>query len=807
MSRGHVKKTDIPTPIEEEAAFEAEVSITRIPPSPLDFDTHRQRFNTNRLLTRSPSPRTSEFDGVDIGPKHRKRTISLRTCPSSLRRRHSEDGVAEPMIVESPSNISMRQDLLKVSEYPEYLVEFEGSEVIQLWQILPELFSPSESRDPERATEQAWSNCAKEMIHYDAANVTRWKEEIDTLLVFAGLFSAVVTAFLVESCKSLHPEPTERIAAVLELIAAEIRNATIEESPIGPTVDTSFWLGEYAAGIMTISRSRVSRKHAHTRQHRHNALCKWRVKTIMTALPVILQVALVFFLVGISELLWAFNRNVGIVAISFLAALLAFSLVTSVLPMFSEDCSYRSPQAFALYFGTQLLTCTRLAGPVECEEELKPVPTHTGTQVLLNAQPQVRRLLSWLSEHGGKRVHWSWKAREEAKLLACHSNYDVTMLDELDGVKMDLETLQNIVQPCLLTLESREALTCVRKLLIRRADAVVFELPFWTHSLDRETLLTLLNILLDLLGEGTREVATPSQRFDEDQQWQLLQMLHRLVVEVPGHITLLEGRCDRIFTVLLACRRRRPSQQPAENRKLIYGLLVTLTGEVPPPSAVTSQDVDDVITYASGEIASTDFSNDDRTVLSICTIVVVIIRALHTHHLDGTSCPDGPSPQLRQVLDLFCSTLDKVIIPKFAAGTEPPENPGEYFAVINDFFKSFEALLVFLGTSVSMADSWTAVKRKISELDERCSKGVSQSVDAMGRTTKKIMDNIESLQFAKGHVPQRRATSESFRRVAAPPKVPLRQTLSEPVEVNTGVVDLIASTFHCHSAKRDECPV
>ncbi|KAI0707961.1 hypothetical protein C8Q76DRAFT_599322, partial [Earliella scabrosa] len=225
-----------------------------------------------------------------------------------------------------------------------------------------------------------WSDCARMMMEYDEAKVRRWKEEIDTLLVFAGLFSAVVTAFLVESCKALHPEPAERIVAVLELIAAELRNTSHEESPIGPEVETRFvpthlaplinalwftsltfslgvafvgllikqWLGEYTVGLMNVSRSRVSRKHAHARQHRHDALHKWRVQTIMSALPVMLQIALIFFLIGLAELFMGFDRKVGIVALSFLIALVAFSLATSVLPAFIEDCSYRSPQALAL---------------------------------------------------------------------------------------------------------------------------------------------------------------------------------------------------------------------------------------------------------------------------------------------------------------------------------------------------------------------------------------------------------------------------------------------------------------------------
>ena len=33
---------------------------------------------------------------------------------------------------------------------------------------------------------KAWSSCARAMMEYDEANVKRWKEEIDTLLVFVS---------------------------------------------------------------------------------------------------------------------------------------------------------------------------------------------------------------------------------------------------------------------------------------------------------------------------------------------------------------------------------------------------------------------------------------------------------------------------------------------------------------------------------------------------------------------------------------------------------------------------------------------
>ncbi|KAI0763499.1 hypothetical protein BD413DRAFT_457378, partial [Trametes elegans] len=43
----------------------------------------------------------------------------------------------------------------------------------------------------------------------------RWKSELDTLLVYAGLFSAILTAFNVESYRLLTPDTMETAVAVL----------------------------------------------------------------------------------------------------------------------------------------------------------------------------------------------------------------------------------------------------------------------------------------------------------------------------------------------------------------------------------------------------------------------------------------------------------------------------------------------------------------------------------------------------------------------------------------------------------------
>ncbi|KAF8870134.1 hypothetical protein BD779DRAFT_1417289, partial [Infundibulicybe gibba] len=49
-----------------------------------------------------------------------------------------------------------------------------------------------------------------------------WNSEIDSLLTFAGLFSAIVTAFTIESYQWLQPSPQDATNQILLNISAQL---------------------------------------------------------------------------------------------------------------------------------------------------------------------------------------------------------------------------------------------------------------------------------------------------------------------------------------------------------------------------------------------------------------------------------------------------------------------------------------------------------------------------------------------------------------------------------------------------------
>ncbi|TFK84738.1 hypothetical protein K466DRAFT_496034, partial [Polyporus arcularius HHB13444] len=103
------------------------------------------------------------------------------------------------------------------------------------------------------------------------------------------------------------------------------------------------WLTEYKSGV-----SGTSRQTARLRQLRLNSLQRWRVKEIVSFLPVLLQIASGLFFAGLLILLWNLNRTVAIVGTFFVAILLAFSLGTIILPSVVSHCSYLSPPSRVL---------------------------------------------------------------------------------------------------------------------------------------------------------------------------------------------------------------------------------------------------------------------------------------------------------------------------------------------------------------------------------------------------------------------------------------------------------------------------
>ncbi|RDX49714.1 hypothetical protein OH76DRAFT_1455771 [Lentinus brumalis] len=172
----------------------------------------------------------------------------------------------------------------------------------------------------EEQHRQAWENTADIVKKSSDEMIERWNKEIDTLLVYAGLFSAILTAFNVQSYPLLTPAPPDPVLMALQQISSQLTSFSVTSSFINATHPTILdlqapaappperwavwlnalwfaslicslsaasvgimvkqWLNQYSSGL-----SGSSRQIARLRQHRLNALEKWCVGGIVAILP------------------------------------------------------------------------------------------------------------------------------------------------------------------------------------------------------------------------------------------------------------------------------------------------------------------------------------------------------------------------------------------------------------------------------------------------------------------------------------------------------------------------------------------
>ncbi|KAK7013610.1 hypothetical protein VNI00_019476 [Paramarasmius palmivorus] len=250
-----------------------------------------------------------------------------------------------------------------------------------------------------KIAEPAYEKLQSEVKKYDDGMVAGWKEDIDTLLVFAGLFSAVVTAFLIESYQWLQEDPEDTTVIILMQIFHQLNASSIPEpesfipeassirincfwflSLIFSLTSALFgllckqWLREHQRDVPT----RTPGEDLALRQLRRDSFEKWGVASFLSALPILLEIALMFFFVGVLDLLWTLHPI--LFGICFTAILLSVGLyfLTTVLPTITIPrdqkfiqtwldrelrrpyhdvgrlahqfiCPYKSPQAWAVY--------------------------------------------------------------------------------------------------------------------------------------------------------------------------------------------------------------------------------------------------------------------------------------------------------------------------------------------------------------------------------------------------------------------------------------------------------------------------
>ncbi|KZV85373.1 hypothetical protein EXIGLDRAFT_841552 [Exidia glandulosa HHB12029] len=221
------------------------------------------------------------------------------------------------------------------------------------------------------ADARVWKVFRDEASAYDTRMLDVWNKSLDVHLLFAGLFSAVVTAFLIESTKLLQPDTDAFVvAALFSLVEAENPDESVyfpvQDFPTGVVATesilvnalwyTSLALALAAAFVAILCKQSLSEyslraaipsdnalQWARRRQLSDWRLSTWALTDVIAILPGLLHLALLLFFAGLTLSLLIINRAVGVLLCVLFAVFCTSYFTVTVASIIFDDSPFMTP--------------------------------------------------------------------------------------------------------------------------------------------------------------------------------------------------------------------------------------------------------------------------------------------------------------------------------------------------------------------------------------------------------------------------------------------------------------------------------
>ena len=259
----------------------------------------------------------------------------------------------------------------------------------------------------EKIDNAFWEKLLSEGKEYgDNSPVSAWKDELSNLLIFVshfsndslififmfypqiGIFSAVVTGFLVISVPLLQENPVTSPTQLLVNIpsppttAASNLSISVQSNSTSQfatskqvvqvnilwtcslslcfttafyTISAQQWLRHLTVPLNLVPRETVLLKELYT-----IGVSSWRVEDLINMLPTLIQVAVVLFLSGMAVFLKEFDTTVFTIFFAVSFGPLALWLVVSIIPFIDLHCPYKSPAVLAALLLFRIITLPML---------------------------------------------------------------------------------------------------------------------------------------------------------------------------------------------------------------------------------------------------------------------------------------------------------------------------------------------------------------------------------------------------------------------------------------------------------------
>ncbi|KAF7352441.1 hypothetical protein MVEN_01208700 [Mycena venus] len=206
----------------------------------------------------------------------------------------------------------------------------------QLQQAVEALKQKVPTTDKKTAFWQAYKTLADE---HDEEFHRKYSTDLDTALIFAGLFSAVDSAFIIQIQSGIQHHGTDlRILISQNLLYVSLFSTLL--AALLAVLGKQWLLYYLAAGERGTLEARGLE-----RQRKFDGLRRWKFEAVMQMFPLLLQIGLFLFSASLSTYLWTVHISLAVLAIFFTS--FGFIIYTALLisAVAAPDSPYQTPLA------------------------------------------------------------------------------------------------------------------------------------------------------------------------------------------------------------------------------------------------------------------------------------------------------------------------------------------------------------------------------------------------------------------------------------------------------------------------------
>ncbi|KAH8981221.1 hypothetical protein EDB86DRAFT_2858576, partial [Lactarius hatsudake] len=233
-----------------------------------------------------------------------------------------------------------------------------------------------------------WSLHMKEAKSHDEARIRSLKDDMEGVLIFAGLFSATLVSFITDKIQDLRVDPTQQMVYYQQQNVALLAQISSQVSSIAPQVSipptpppphpvftpnssdvrvNAFWFMSLvfsltAALLATLVQQWVRDymhvfqrysnplKSARLRQYLYEGAEGWYMPVIAESVPGLVHVSLFLFFLGLSDSLLALNTTIAITTIVPITVCGLLYVLSMFAPILNPQSPFRNPFSGLIWY-------------------------------------------------------------------------------------------------------------------------------------------------------------------------------------------------------------------------------------------------------------------------------------------------------------------------------------------------------------------------------------------------------------------------------------------------------------------------